>query len=255
MANNESPPITADTLVTITRKAHEANIGETRAYVEDFLRAAYQSGPNAVFEYEHALAVIRKAPQEVVVEITRALGECQSYDYSRRWALIFAAGELRHRAALPLLVTIVKEPLPSEPQPPSHGFSIVGEETILRTTAIDGIGHLARDGDEEAVAALLRALRHPSISMRRAAAQALLSTKGESELRQRIMAYLPPEEHFLLELKPTNVMEVPQVENPERFLSEEARQSSSLKPPSLSEQRGTLQKKRPPRAGQKEGTK
>ncbi len=255
MANNESPPRTADTLVTIARRAHDANIGETRAYVEDFVRAAYQAGPNAEFEYERALAVIRKAPQEVVVEIAIALGECQQYDYPRRWALIFAASELRHRAALPLLFTIVKAPLPSEPQPPSHGFSIVGEETILRTTAIEGIGHLARDGGEEALATLFSALRQPSISIRRAAVQALLSTTDENEMRQRIMTYLPPEEHYLLELKTPKVVEVPQVENPERFLSEEAHQSSSLKAPHLPEDRGTSPKKRPPRSGRKERTK
>ena len=61
------------------QNARTADIGETRAYVEEFLRSAYQDGPDAEFEYEHALAVLRKAPHQVVVEIAKALGECEQH--------------------------------------------------------------------------------------------------------------------------------------------------------------------------------
>jgi len=255
MAVNESPlPKTTDTLAPLARKVRGAEIGVTRAYVEEFVRSAYAAGPDAAFEYERALAVIRKAPQEVVIEIAQALGECAQHDYPRRWALIFAATELRHRAALPLLVTIVEAPLLPEPQPPSHGFSVVAQETILRTTAIEGIGHFAKDGDEQAIEALFRALRPTSISMRRAAVQALLSSKKGKGMRARITSYLPPENHFLLELKTPKVTAVAQVKDPERFLSDEARQSSSLKAPQIPEARGSEQT-RPPKSGEKENPK
>ncbi len=154
--------------------------------------------------------------------------------------------------ALPLLFSIIETPLPSEPQPPSHGFSIVGEETILRTTAIEGIGHLADEGDDAVLDALFRAIRQPSISIRRAAIQALLHTKGGKMLRQRITACLPPEQYFLLDLVTPRVTEVSQVTEPEHFLSEEARQSRSVEAPNLPETKSSLQQEYPPRSSGKE---
>jgi hypothetical protein len=108
-----------------------------------------------------------------------------------------------------------------------------------------------KESQGEAVEALFRALRQPSLSLRRAAVQALLSTKDAKELRPRVSAYLPPEEHFLLELTTPEVSDVPQVERPERFLSEEARRSPSAKAPGFPVQEESPRRERPPRSGGK----
>jgi hypothetical protein len=55
-----------------------------------------------------------------------------------------AAAELQHPAALPFLFNLVLTPIPPEESPDPHSFSTVAEETILRTTAVEGIGHLAK---------------------------------------------------------------------------------------------------------------
>jgi hypothetical protein len=108
---------------------------------------------------------------------------------------------------------------------------MVGNETVLRTTAIEGLGHLAKEGNKDALQALFQVLREPSISLRRAAIQAILGVRKSAEQVEKIKACLPPEHHFLLELKRVKVQEVPQVRNPEQFLSEEARERSPAKPP------------------------
>lgn len=242
--DGDSSPRTTDTLVNPPRPQQALEGGEARAYLENFVSAAYQSGPDAQFEYDRAVLAIRKIPEAILIEIAQALGKCESHDYPTRWALTFAASELRHRSALSLLASVVDTPLPSEPQPPSHGFSVVANETVLRTTAIEGIGHLAREGHKEALEVLFRVLREPSISLRRASVQAILGVRRSSALIKRLKASLPPENHFLLELKRAKVTEVPQIPRPQQYLSEEAGQRTPRKPPAAP---GIIEKSTPSR--------
>jgi hypothetical protein len=81
-----------------------------------------------------------------------------THDYPTRWAHVHAASELRHPAALPFLRNLILTPIPPEESPDPHSFSTVGEETILRTTAVEGIGYLAR-GRADATEMLFEALR------------------------------------------------------------------------------------------------
>ena len=232
MANDESsPPRGSDALFNPPREDQAYETSATRALLENFISAAYQSGSDAQAEYERALAAIRKQPDQVVIEIASALGTCVARDYPTRWALVFAACELRTKAALPLLTNIANKPIPPEPQPPSHGFSMVGNETILRTTAVEGIGQLAKENNKEALAALFQLLRLPSFSLRRAAVQAILGVRKSSDHIEKVKACLPPEQHFLLQLKRLKVQDAPQVDNPQQFLSDAARRRSSAKPP------------------------
>lgn len=247
MASDQSlPPPKVDTLANPQRRRTILEGGEGRAFLENFVSAAYRSGPDAQSEYERALADLRKVPEAIVIEIARALGKCEPYDYATRWALVFAACELKHKSALPLLASIVSTPLPQEPQPPSHGFSIVANETVLRTTAIEGLGHLAAQGHNSAIDSLFRVVREPSISLRRAGVQAILGIRKSAAMIERLRASLPPEQHFLLELKRPAVTEVPQVPKPQQYLSEEARERVSLTPPILPGQSQKQAPSRPP---------
>jgi hypothetical protein len=133
---------------------------------------------------------------------------------------------LRHPAALPFLRNLILTPIPPEESPDPHSFSTVGEETILRTTAVEGIGYLAR-GRADATEMLFEALRQPSLSIRRAAVQSLLATVRGRRLRARIARALPEEHQFLLDLKAVSVRDVPQIRNPERHLSEAGRVEAS----------------------------
>jgi hypothetical protein len=56
-----------------------------------------------------------------------------------------------------MLISIIAQeatPIPPERSKNPHSFSTVAEETILRTTAIEGIKYLAADGSEAAIESL-----------------------------------------------------------------------------------------------------
>jgi HEAT repeat protein len=202
-----------------------------RAALLSFLAAAYGGGAGAEEEYERELARLRGEPDAAVVEIAQLLGATPSRDFPTRFALIHAATELRHASAISLLASVAETPVPPEPSQHSHSFSMTANETILRTTAVEGLGQLARTGERGARDALFRCLRHSSLSVRRAAVHAILAGGRRKTTLARVRAVLPPDDHFLVELAQPTVHEVPQVKNPKRFLSEEARQRQRADPP------------------------
>ena len=222
MSNDDPTPRTSDTLSPQKQPATYTGVSIAFAHLQAYMAAISRSAPDAESEYQRALSRLREEPERAAVEIAAAYGGCDVRNYPSRWSLVFAASELRHEALMPFLTHVVDTPLPPEPREPSHGFSIVTEETILRTTAIEALGHLAANGNSDAVEALLRFLKQPSISIRRASVEALRSTKHYKKLVERVRAELPPDLHFLLKLEHPRVHEVKQVSDPKRFLSSEA---------------------------------
>jgi HEAT repeat protein len=198
--------------------------------LNDLLAAMNGIGADAEAEYRRLLDAIRKQAPEVVITIARREQECAARDYSTRWGLVFAASELNHPAALPYLSNVVLTPLPAETSRNPHSFSVVAEETILRTTAIEGIGYLAAAGRKEALDTLLSFLAIPSLSIRRAAVQAILSTPSGRRLRRRVAESLPRDQRFLLDLRRPDVREIPQIRNPEKNLSDAGRRARKEAP-------------------------
>lgn len=192
-----------------------------------------RTGKDAQSAYDTALADLRVHPEDTVIELARAVNGCDPTDYPERWALIHAAAELRHPAALPLLKSLVLTPIPPEDSEDPHAFSTVGEETILRTTAVEGVEYLAVNGDEAALAALFEFLEQPSLSIRRATVQAILATRGGQDLRGRIAELLPRDQQFLLDIKRVNVQDVPQVRDPRIHLNESVGEGKTTPAPRL----------------------
>jgi hypothetical protein len=199
------------------------------------IAAMNRSGEEAEATYQRALEDLRRQAATVMVEIARETRDCDELDYPTRWALVHLASELRHPAALPFLRNLVETPMPPEESPDPHSFSTVAEETILRTTAIEGIGRLAAERkNAEATETLWEALKQPSLSLRRAAVQSLYTAAGRSKrVRDRITMLLPEEQRFLIDLKPVDVGDVPQIPRPQRYLSESGRQGRTDPPPSF----------------------
>jgi hypothetical protein len=210
-----------------------AEMSPAALLLNDLLAAMNNMGADAEEEYRRLLDMIRKQAPEVVIEIARREQRCAARDYSTRWGLIFAASELNHPAAVPYLSNIVLTPLPPETSRNPHSLSVVAEETILRTTAVEGVGHIAAAGRKEALDALLSFLAIPSLSIRRAAVQSILSTPRGRRLRRRVADSLPRDQRFLLDLRRPDVRAVPQIRNPERNLSDAARRARKETPADL----------------------
>jgi hypothetical protein len=131
---------------------------------------------------------------------------------------------------VPFLKSVVLTPIPPEESPDSHTFSTVTEETILRTTAIEGLERLAVDGSDAALDVMLGALDQPSLSMRRAAVQGILATTRGAELRDRLAEILPEDQRFLLAIQRAVVQDVPQVRDPRTHLADKAGEKGAPAP-------------------------
>jgi hypothetical protein len=156
---------------------------------------------------------------------------------------------LDHDAALPYLRALILTPFPAEDSQDPHARTVAREETILRTTAIEGIGRLAERGNKGAVDALFECLDIPSISIRRASIQALLS--AEPGYRERIAERLPADFYYLLDVQAVPVTKVPQVKNARKHLRE-AKPTDKPLPPRLAPSRTPAQPRaRAPKVGKR----
>jgi hypothetical protein len=110
----------------------------------------------------------------------------------------------------------VLTPIPAPKARDAHAFSVAKEETILRTTAIDGIGRLARKGNRQALEAMFDFLDIPSISVCRATIQTVLA--ADPGARDRLVERVPQNFRYLLDVRTVPVASVPQVKDPRRHL-------------------------------------
>ena len=184
-----NPPRTDDSLAPPRGTREALVVDPITALVDNFLAVAYDVGPDAKVQYEAALADLKKKANQVIVAIARAEASCPRSDYPRRWALIYAASQLNHNSALTFLRDFIATPIPPERSADPRSFSTVGEETVLRTTAVEGIGRLAGKGNKQALQALIDFLSIQSLSIRRAAVHAILSRS--QRLRKRVADHLP----------------------------------------------------------------
>jgi hypothetical protein len=231
--DNELSPRLSDSLAPGPPRPDPISNSPAGTALRNFLALMNRAGEDAQAEYEAALEELRQAAEDVIIEIARASNACDDEDYPFRWALVHVAAELRHPAALPFLRNLVLTPIPAERSRDPHSFSTVAEETILRTTAVEGVEYLAVDGNDAALEALFAFLGQPPLSIRRASVQAILATKGGQDLRKRVAALLPEDQHFLLDIKRVDVREVPQIDDPEKHLTEAGRRGAAKAPPRI----------------------
>ena len=190
------------------------------------------AGDDAQVRYAAALDALRGEPEQSVLALAQAEAVCNRTDYPLRWALVYAAAQMNHDAALPYLRNLILTPIPPEQSSAPHSFSTVGKETVLRTTAIEGVGRLAVQGNEAALPALFEFLSIASISVRRASVQAILAVNPK--LRKKAAEALPADHRFLLDIVPKDVREVPQVQNPKKHLPDK-KPANKPKPPAMTD--------------------
>ena len=229
---NESPTGDAPDSLRLGAGGEGGRLSPTGQLLMNFMAAINAAGEDAEDVYKGALEALRGKADEAIIEIARLENCCHQGDYPTRWGLIHAAAELRHHAALPFFRSVVLTPIPPERSPDPHS-STVAEETILRTTAVDGVADLARRGDKAAVEALFDFMAVPSISIKRAAVQGLLKVEQGESLRGRIEERLCPEDRFLLDIRPLDVRKAQQISDPEAQLSDAGRSASKPATPDL----------------------
>jgi HEAT repeat protein len=96
------------------------------------------------------------------------------------------------------------------------------------------VQYLATEGNEDAKEALFEFIKVPSLSIRRAAVQAILTTMDNKTVRRQLISLLPADQHFLLDIQQGDVREVEQIKDPESHLLERAREAVTEPPPGIS---------------------
>lgn len=171
-------------------------------------------GPEAESDYQAALRAIIRDPgaPAAIAASYRSTPEDQ---YVARWAHTHLLSELRDKEALSALDSIVSTPIPPEKAPDMITYSTVGEEAMIRTTAIEGITRLALAGDRQALELLSKHIGHENLSVRRAAVQGYIEAAGP-DAREELRKRLPEADRFLVDIRRIDVQQAPQatVERP-----------------------------------------
>lgn len=247
----DTPPNVTDTLERGELAELRLGLDPTSVRLSNYLRTMNALGPDAEDDYERALRDMKSSAADMATTIARAEAACPQGNYQLRWGLVYAAVQLHHASTLPFLRKLVLTEIPPEEISLPHSSSTVAEETIIRTTAVEGIGYLAKKGKKEALNALFEFLASPSISIRRASVQELL--KVDKRLREKISASLQKEFHYLLDIAQKNVRDVPQVKNPKRHLKDKKLiDPKKGPPPAVEEERLEAKKQKSPRLKAKE---
>ncbi|MFK0246167.1 HEAT repeat domain-containing protein [Amycolatopsis azurea] len=185
-----------------------SEIGELVTQAAETMAA---SGEDAERNYQRSLDRLRERADDVVPALGEQYGALSEEQYLERWGLVQLLTDLRHAATVPVLENVLRQPIPPErSDDPAHGISTVGEEVIIRTTAVEALARLASAGDSAAKELLLRQIRHEVFTVRRAAVQAIAET-GDTELTARVREELSgTEDERLLNIRRVDVRGVPQ---------------------------------------------
>ncbi|HEX4697211.1 MAG TPA: hypothetical protein VH254_06025 [Candidatus Udaeobacter sp.] len=167
-------------------------------------------GDDAEENYRRTLSSLRKSGLSVLELIAAEYEDLPEDSYLDRWSLVQLLAELRYPEAVKPLNRIIAARIPAEKLRKSHDMSTVGEEVMIRTTAIEGLVRLSADGVAEAREALLRHAGHRTFSIRRACVQGLMQTGTDDDKRKLRRLLKERKEEGLLKIKQVNVRSVPQ---------------------------------------------
>ncbi len=167
-------------------------------------------GEHAEEAYQRALAALRDHVDAVVKTVAAEYSRVPENQYLDRWSLVQLFAELPHPSALATLERILASDIPPERSKDPHGHSTVGEEVMIRTTAVDALARLHAAKIVEAGRILLRYAEHPTFSIRRACVQAVMETGSPDEQKNLQKILQKRGETSLLEIRRRDVREVPQ---------------------------------------------
>ena len=168
-------------------------------------------GEDAEKRYQSCLNALFRQAREVVAIVAQELRDQPADAYLDRWSLVHLLSELKQPAALGALDAILSARIPEERYKDPHNFTSVGEEVVIRTTAIDAITRIAADGEKEAQEMLLKHVRHDNFSIKRAAVQGYLQVAGEGG-RETLRKNMQESDHHILDIKVIDVRQAPQAE-------------------------------------------
>lgn len=166
------------------------------------INVVYSVGADAEANYLASLDVLRSKMNESISILVNAYNEVDKHFYGDRWVLVQTLADLRGLEALDELTTIANEQLPQRSvNLNQHEVSAYKEESILRITAIKGIGNLAVR-DDSAAKTLTTFFDHSDPTIRLEARNALAQAIREAEEQRKptLLRLLPKDYVFVPDL-------------------------------------------------------
>ena len=187
------------------------NEPELLAQIVEAINRMSGAGETAQEAYEDCIDRLREQSSMVSKIVQAEYFDMPEDAYLDRWSLVMLAVEILDKEAVSFFGRMLESEIPREKSKDPHSFTTVGEEIMIRTTAIEGLERRAASGDEAAIELLWKNIQHESFSIRRAATQALLATGGK-DVRRRLEEKLPKQHHDLLKIRRTPVHEAEQAD-------------------------------------------
>jgi hypothetical protein len=178
------------------------------------------AGDDAEARYRESVALLHPQAGEAARIASDEYRDLPPERYLDRWSLIYLLAELRHPAALPLLDAVLSEEIPPG-QPGDPDLTAMGEECMIRTTAIEALTRMSADGNGEARDILLKYCRSPLFPVRRASVQGYLATAGEGA-RETLLRAIPKDLQAVLMIERRDVHEIPQPHGERHLTGKEA---------------------------------
>lgn len=183
---NPAPDATSTTEIELTpRDGLPFPDTDAGRAVESHLEALFAMGPDAEANYQASLAALRARGNEAIATIVDTYNEADKSLYGERAVVVETLTELRLPEARDSLLAIANETLPERVPAPDDTISAIEQETIIRMTAIRGLGHLAVQ-DDTAARALAELAKHPELSLNEQAKQSLAIVIAEEKDRERL---------------------------------------------------------------------
>jgi hypothetical protein len=210
----DTPRHTPDDKLRVTTRPHPFAFNKHKKdplarLIVDVVNKMGAFGEDAEELYRAALDHLRHSSRKVVKIIVDELADLPAEQYLDRWSLVQLLAELRDPASLRALDSILDSKIPPETSSDLHSFSSVGEEVMIRTTAVEALTRMAANGNTHALALLLKHTRHPNFSVKRAAVQGYLAHGGPNA-RKELRRVMPTEDYHILRIQRVDVRDVPQ---------------------------------------------
>jgi hypothetical protein len=167
------------------------------------------TGADAEANYQAVVNALRSEAKEVVSIVAEEYRSLPRNQYLDRWSLVQLLVELRDPISLTMLDEILSSQIPPEESKDPHSFSTVGQEIMVRTTAVEAVTRIAADGSPQALELLLKHSRHNNFSVKRVSIQGYLAHGGK-DAREALSKILPPDDQYILDIRRTDIRDVPQ---------------------------------------------
>lgn len=212
----DTPGLTVDDRLEVQAMANPFHFersvdAELAARIVEAINRMGGAGESAERCYQQSLDGLARRAKEVTQALAQEAELLAEDRYLDRWALVQLMAELKHEGALDPLDRLLSARMPEERSSDPHGFTSVGEEVMIRTTAVEALARLAADGSQRACELLLRHASHENFSVRRAAVQGYLAHGGK-QAEETLRKTLPERDHVILAIRRIDVRQAPQAQ-------------------------------------------